>query len=96
MTLTITKGMAGKRIETIGKYTSDEIDQMFVDFFNWKKNASHEKYHISSYERHLFNDNEHKVIIDFGDYLFFALIKTNAKEWKVLMSHRTKPIDLEV
>ena len=29
MTLTITKGMAGKRIETIGKYTSDEIDSMF-------------------------------------------------------------------
>ena len=30
MTLTITKGMAGKRVETIGKYTSNQIDKMDI------------------------------------------------------------------
>ena len=32
MTLTITKGMDGKRVETIGKYTSNQIEKMDKDF----------------------------------------------------------------
>ena len=37
MTLTITKGMDGKRVETIGKYTSKQIEKMDKDFAKWKK-----------------------------------------------------------
>lgn len=97
MTFTITKGMAGKRVETLGKYTSDEIDKMYADFFNWKKNADSKKYYVASYERHLFNDKDHRIIIDFGDYSYFGLIKTNKKEWPLLMAHKKKRlVDLEV
>ena len=96
MTFTITKGMAGKRVEILGKYTDKEIDKMFADFFNWKKNADKDKYYVASYERHLINNEKHQIIIDFGDYSYFGLIKTNNKEWPKLIAHKCKPVDLEV
>ena len=70
MTLTITKGMDGKRISTIGKYAvndmeDNEIDKMFADFHEWKKNMSEsKKYRVSSYDRQLFDDKNRKIIID--------------------------------
>ena len=85
MTFTITKGMAGKRVETLGKYIvkndkDNEIDKMFSDFYAQKKHVSEsKKYKVSSYDRQLFNDKEHKIIIDFGDYSYFGLIKTSQK-----------------
>ena len=102
MTFTITKGMAGKRVETLGKYLANndednEIDKMFADFYEWKRNVSKiKKYRVSSYDRQIFNDKEHKIIIDFGDYSYFGLIKANKKEWAVLENHWCKPVDLEV
>ena len=96
MTFTITKGMDGKRVKTIGKYSIDEIDKMFKDFINWKMNADSKKYYVASYERHLINDKEHKIIIDFGDYSYFGLIKASKKEWPTLISYRSKPVDLEI
>ena len=102
MTLTITKGMDGKRISTIGKYAvndmeDNEIDKMFADFHEWKKNMSEsKKYRVSSYDRQLFDDKNRKIIIDFGDYSYFGLIKANKKEWKALENYMCKPVDLEV
>lgn len=96
MTFTITKGMAGKRVETLGKYTVKDIDKMFVDFFNWKKNANPKKYYVASYERQLINDKEHHIVIDFGDYSYFGLIRANKNEWTALVNHKFKPVDLEV
>ena len=102
MTFTITKGMAGKRVETLGKYSAkdvedNEIDKMFADFYAWKKQVSEsKKYRVSSYDRQLFNDKEHKIVIDFGDYSHFGLIKARKKEWEVLENHMCKPVDLEV
>ena len=96
MTFTITKGMVGRRIETLGKYSSEEIDKMFKDFFNWKMNADPKKYYVALYERHIIDDKKHQIIIDFGDYSYFGLIKASKKEWPVLTSYRSKPIDLEI
>ena len=95
MTLAITKGMGGKRHELIGKYTSDEIDKMNVDFYNWKA-RNKTKYNIAWYERKIMHIDNYSVIIDFGDYSYFALIKMNKHEWKAYLSHKPKPVDLEV
>lgn len=95
MTFIITKGMAGRKVELIGKYSCDEIDKMHIDFIEWKKN-NHSKYRIASYERQLIDDNNHKIIIDFGDYSYFGLIKANKKEWQALQEYQLHPTNLEV
>lgn len=97
MTFTITKGMAGKRVETLGKYSDKEVDKMFADFYKWKQSiASKKKYRIASYDRQLFNDKERKIVIDFGDYSYFGLIRASKKEWTAIEDHMNKPVDLEV
>ena len=102
MTLTITKGMTGKRVESLGKYSvkdaeDNEIDKMFADFYDWKKKANEsKKYRTSSYDRQLINSEKHTIVIDFGDYSYFGLIRANKKEWKVLENYKCKPVDLEV
>ena len=37
MTLTITKKMNGRKVESIGTFTIDEIDKMDAAFEKWKK-----------------------------------------------------------
>ena len=97
MTFTITKGMAGKRIETIGKYKAPDIRKMYVDFYNWKQDPkTKSKHHIASYERHLINNDKHIIVIDFGSYTHFGLIRANKAEWNELMNYRAKPINLDV
>ena len=97
MTLTITKGMDGKRVETIGKYTSKQIEKMDKDFAKWKKSKkAQEKYRIQWYDRVIFKPDERKLIIDFGDYSYFGLVRASKAEWKALDEHKNKPISLEV
>lgn len=97
MTLTITKGMNGRRVETIGKYSSNEIDKMNADFTKWKKaEKTQKKYRVQWYDRVLVKPNDRKLIIDFGDYSYFGLVKANKAEWKALEEHTNKPVDLEV
>ncbi|MBP5785476.1 MAG: hypothetical protein J6W16_07845 [Methanobrevibacter sp.] len=97
MTLTITKGMDGKRVETIGKYTAEQIEKMDKDFAAWKKSKkAQEKYRIQWYDRVIYKPEEKKLVIDFGDYSYFGLVKANMSEWKALEEHRNKPIKLEV
>ena len=97
MTFTITKGMNGRKVELIGKYSIDGIQQMYADFYNWKQQQSNStKYRIASYERHLINAKDHKEIIDFGDYSYFGLIKANKKEWDALRKFTHKPLTLDV
>ena len=97
MTLTITKGMDGKRVETIGKYTSKQIDKMDKDFAKWKKSKkTQEKYRIQWYDRVIVKPNDRKLIIDFGDYSYFGLVRANKAEWKALDEHNSKPVSLDV
>ena len=97
MTLTITKGINGRKVEEIGKYSSNEIDKMDKDFAKWKNSdAAKEKYRIQWYDRVLFFKEKHRLVIDFGDYSYFGLIKANKTEWKALLEHQNKPVDLTV
>ena len=97
MTLTITKGMDGKRVETIGKYTSKQIEKMDKDFAKWKKSKKvQEKYRIQWYDRVIFKPTERKLSIDFGDYSYFGLVRASKVEWKALDEHKNKPVSLEV
>jgi len=97
MTLTITKGMDGKRVETIGKYTAKQIDKMDKDFAKWKKSKkAQEKYRIQWYDRVLVFTKKRKLVIDFGDYTYFGLVRANKEEWKALDEHKSKPVSLEV
>lgn len=86
MKLTITYGMDGRKVHRIGQYPASSIDQMIADFNAWKKENA-KKYRITSYERYIMDDKNYKIIVDFGDYSFFGLIKTGKNEWKVLMDH---------
>ena len=105
MTFTITKGMAGRKVELIGKYSLDDtkdsnevIKQMHIDFFNWKKKQQDDssKYRIASYERHIINSKKFIEIIDFGDYTYFGLIRCTKKEWEMLVNYKSGPINLDV
>lgn len=100
MKFIITKEMDGRKVESIGEYSIDQIDKMNVDFYNWKeaekKKSSDSKYHINYYDRVIFNEKKHRLIIDFGDYTYFGLVKTNKKEWEAIKNHQRKPVDLEV
>lgn len=97
MTLTITKGMDGKRVETIGKYTANQIDKMDNDFAKWKKSKkAQDKYRIQWYDRVLYKPNDRKLVIDFGDYSYFGLVRANKAEWKAIEEHKSKPVSLEV
>ena len=97
MTLTITKGMDGKRVETIGKYTAKQIDKMNKDFEKWKKSeATQKKYRVQWYDRVIINQKKRKLVIDFGDYSYFGLVRANKVEWEALETYNNKPVDLEV
>lgn len=97
MTLIITKGMDGKRVETIGKYTAKQIDKMNKDFEKWKKSeAAQKKYRVQWYDRVIINQKKRKLVIDFGDYSYFGLVRASKAEWEALEAHKNKPVDLEV
>ena len=97
MTLTITKGMGGRKVELIGKYTSKEVSKMENDFAKWKKSKdAQKKYRIQWYDRVLFFNEKRQLVIDFGDYAYFGLVRANKKEWKALEENKSKPISLEV
>ena len=98
MTFTITEGMDGKKVETIGKYSSNEIDKMNSDFEKWKNSKkTKKKYRVQWYDRILIRPNDRKMIIDFGDYSYFGLIKANKSDWKALEEYKSKQyVELEV
>ena len=97
MTLTITKGMDGKTVETIGKYSAKEINKMNSDFEKWKKlKKTLSKYKIDYYQRIIFREDEQKLIVDFGDYSYFARVKANKSEWRAIKEHMAKPRNLDV
>ncbi len=97
MTVTITKGIDGKRVETLGKYTVDQMDKMDTDFDEWKKlKSTQKKYRIQWYNRIIFKPTSRKLIIDFGDYSYFGLVRMNKNEWKVFNERANKPVNLDV
>ena len=97
MTLTITRGINGRKVESIGEFSAKEIDKMDKAFAKWKKSkAAQKKYHIAWYDRVLFYKDKRRLVIDFGDYTYFGLVKANKAEWQALEEHKNKPVNLEV
>ena len=82
MTLKLTKGMDGKPVQTISE--SDDIKTLFAAAFDWKKQNS-AKYKIERYSRYLFDENSNKLIVDFGDYMYFFLID-GISDWNSVKS----------
>ena len=86
-----------KKVETIDlKCTS--FNDAFKKIDAWKKSKANDKnYRIAYYERNIFNEKEHKLLIDFGDYSKFILIKCNKKEWNDLLNWKSsRKVKLEV
>ena len=97
MTLTITQGMEGKKVETIGKYSAKEIAKMDKAFAKWKAlQKTKDKYHVACYDRVMFFPERKHIVIDFGDYSYFGLVKATKTEWKAIEEHRDKPVSLDV
>ena len=88
MTFAITKNLGGRAIKVLGKYSIDDISKMYQDYEIWKKNADPKKYKIAWYERRIFDDKKHQIMIDFGDYTYFAVIKANKNEWEPLVNYK--------
>ena len=89
--------MEGKKVESIGTYTVKEISKMDKDFAKWKNaKKTQEKYRVQWYDRLLFKPKKRKIIIDFGDYSYFGLIRTSKAEWEALEQHRSRPVSLDV
>ena len=97
MTLTITKGMNGRKVESLGTFSANEIDKMDKAFAKWKNSKDTQKrYRVQWYDRVLFYKEQRRLVIDFGDYSYFGLIKANKKEWQALEDHKNRPIDLDI
>lgn len=98
MKISITKGMDGRSIKVIDAKCNSIEDAM--DKINaWKdaeKHNSKSKFRICHYDRVLFNNKDYRLVIDFGDYSHFILVKCNKKEWPSVEAWHNRPIDLEV
>lgn len=96
MTISLTKGIDGRSIKTIDAKCKD-VDTAFERINSWKADAKSEgKYRVAHYDRMLFNEKSHKLIIDFGDYSHFIRVKCTKKEWEDIKAWQCKPVSLEV
>lgn len=76
MKLYLTNGMfAGEAlIEEIGTETSD-VKKVLEHIFGWKNDEENRrKYKIEPYDRFIFDEKNHQIAIDFGDYRSFMLV----------------------
>lgn len=72
MKLKLTLQMDGNVIETIAE--SNDIGELTQAADDWKK-ANISKYKVEPYSRMIFKKDDGKVVIDFGDYVYFLLIE---------------------
>lgn len=96
MKILLTKGLGGRSTKVI-----DAACKTAEDAFNkinaWKESEKNGgKYRICHYDRMIYDEKNNKIMIDFGDYSHFILIKCNKKEWADFEAWHNRPIDLEV
>lgn len=72
MKLKLTMQMDGNVIETIAE--SNDFDELTQAIIDWKT-ANVNKYKVEPYSRMIFKKEDGKVVIDFGDYVYFLLIE---------------------
>lgn len=83
MKLKLTLKMDGNIIETIAE--SNDIDELTQAADDWKK-SNINKYKVEPYSRMIFKKDDGKVVIDFGDYVYFLLIE-GITDWSVVEKH---------
>ena len=83
MKLKLTLQMDGNIIETIAE--SNDIGELTQAADDWKK-ANISKYKVEPYSRMIFKKDDGKVVIDFGDYLYFLLIE-GITDWSAVEKH---------
>ena len=96
MKIFITKGMDGRSIKTIDS-NCQTTEDAFKKIYAWKDSEKNNgKYRICHYDRMIFNDKKHRIIVDFGDYSYFICVKCTKTEWADVEAWHSRPIDLEV
>lgn len=96
MKITVTKGMEGRKVEAID-LDCKTAKKAFKEIEKWKNaHASSDKYRVMHYNRVLFLEKKHRLVIDFGDYQYFILVACNAKEWEDIEKWHSRPVDLTV
>ena len=83
MKLKLTLQMDGNVIETIAE--SNDIGELTQAADVWKK-SNINKYKVEPYSRMIFKKDDSKVVIDFGDYVYFLLIE-GITDWSVVEKH---------
>lgn len=96
MKISVTKGMDGRSVKTIDA-NCKSVKKAFDKINAWKKaEEKHDKYRVMHYDRILFKEDEHKMIIDFGDYAYFIRVACTKDEWKDVIEWHNRPINLDV
>ena len=72
MKLKLTLQMDGNVVETIAE--SNDFSSLMQAADLWKK-VNVNKYKVEPYSRMIFKKDDGKVVIDFGDYVYFLLIE---------------------
>ena len=83
MKLKLTLQMDGNVIETISE--SNDIGELTQAADDWKK-SNISKYKVEPYSRMIFKKDDGKVVIDFGDYVYFLLIE-GITDWSAVEKH---------
>ena len=83
MKLKLTLQMDGNVIETIAE--SNDIGDLTTAADVWKK-SNINKYKVEPYSRMIFKKDDGKVVIDFGDYVYFLLIE-GITDWSAVEKH---------
>ena len=96
MKISITKGMDGRSIKIIDAKCKT-VKSAFEEITAWKNaHENNDKYRICHYDRILFKEDEHKLIIDFGDYSYFIRVACSKSEWNDVVAWHNRPVNLEV
>ena len=83
MKLKLTLQMDGNVVETIAE--SNDFSSLMQAAAHWKK-VNVNQYKVEPYSRMIIKKEDGKVIIDFGDYVYFLLIDGIA-DWSAVEKH---------
>lgn len=83
MKLKLTMQMDGNVVENIAQ--SNDFSSLMQAANLWKK-VNVNQYKVEPYSRMIFKKDDGKVVIDFGDYVYFLLIE-GITDWSAVEKH---------
>ena len=83
MKLKLTLQMDGNVVENIAE--SNDFSSLMQAANLWKK-VNVNQYKVEPYSRMIFKKDDGKVVIDFGDYVYFLLIE-GITDWSAVEKH---------